>query len=109
MIKINFKEALGIILNEAEVSAIGNRDDTQLETLRACEVVKQFLKYLPNSFENDDTPNKQKLSQYTDFCGDAEKMVDFHSLNKDDFLKSYSYISEQEYNITRRKCRENNI
>ena len=57
---MNFKEALKIVLNEAEVSAIGNRDDTQLETLSACQVVKQFLKYLPNSFKNDDTPNKQK-------------------------------------------------
>ena len=103
---MNFKEALEIVLNEAEVSAMGNRDDTQLETLRACEVVKQFLKYLPDLFENDDTPNIQSFVEYSHFCDDKEKMADFDRLSKDEFLDSYSYIHEKEYNATRRKCKE---
>ena len=105
---MNFKEALGIVINEAEVSAIGNRDDTQLETLKACEVVKQFLKYLPSSFTNDPTPNKIKNTEYSDFCDDAEKMLDFVNLSKEEFLKSYSYIHELEYNATRSKMKESN-
>ena len=35
------------------------------------------------------------------FLGDAEKMNDFKILTKDEFLKSYSYISEIEYDQTR--------
>jgi len=38
--------------------------------------------------------------EYTDFCDDAEKMVDFHQLSKEEFLESYSYITEQEYVLT---------
>ena len=102
---MNFKEALVIVLNEAESSALGEKNN---ETLDACRVVNQFIKYLPNSFKSDDTPNKQKMSPYTDFCDDAEKMVDFSNLSKEDFLKSYSYITEEEYNLTRAKYREGN-
>ena len=39
----------------------------------------------------------------TDFCNDAEKMRDFHILSKQDFLSSYSYLTETEYNLTRMK------
>ena len=39
----------------------------------------------------------------TDFCDDAEKMRDFHTLSKEDFLFSYSYVTEEEYNLTRMK------
>tara|TARA_R100001463_G_scaffold84251_2_gene138800 strand:+ start:342 stop:500 length:159 start_codon:yes stop_codon:yes gene_type:complete len=38
--------------------------------------------------------------EYKDFCDDAEKMVDFHQLSKEEFLESYSYITEQEYLLT---------
>jgi hypothetical protein len=35
--------------------------------------------------------------EYTDFCDDAEKMVDFFQLSKEEFLKSYSYMTEEEW------------
>ncbi len=35
-----------------------------------------------------------------DFCNDKEKMVDFMQLSKEEFLQSYSYLSEQEYDDT---------
>ena len=38
-----------------------------------------------------------------DVCDDAEKMNDFHVLTKEEFLSSYSYLKEAEYNITRAK------
>ncbi len=38
--------------------------------------------------------------EYKDFCDDAEKMVDFYQLSKEEFLESYSYITEQEYILT---------
>ena len=38
-----------------------------------------------------------------DFYDDVEKMNDFHVLSKEDFLDSYSYLTEIEYNLTRMK------
>ena len=38
-----------------------------------------------------------KLKSFTD---DAEKMRDFKILTKEEFLNSYSYITEEEYNLT---------
>jgi|11_taG_2_1085331.scaffolds.fasta_scaffold111623_2 hypothetical protein len=40
--KMNLDKAISLVLNEAEVSALGNKDDSQLEVLEAVEVVKQF-------------------------------------------------------------------
>ena len=106
---MNFIEAINIVLNEAEVSALGERTDEHLRVLKACEVVSQFIKYLPEEFTNDKTPNMIKKTKYTDFCNDEEKMVDFKRLNKNDFLSSYSYITELEYNLTRKKYNKNEI
>ena len=38
-----------------------------------------------------------KLKSFTD---DTEKMRDFKILTKEEFLNSYSYITEEEYNLT---------
>ena len=35
------------------------------------------------------------------FYDDAEKMADFRILSKEEFLKSYSYLTEQEYDNTK--------
>lgn len=37
-----------------------------------------------------------------DFINDEEKMKDFYKLSKDEFLKSYSYLSEKDYDETRK-------
>ena len=37
---------------------------------------------------------------YEDFTSDKEKMRDFNKLTKVEFLKSYSYITEEEYHLT---------
>lgn len=36
----------------------------------------------------------------TPFIDDSEKMLDFLYLSKEDFLASYSYLTEEEYNAT---------
>ena len=97
---MNFADALYYVLRKAENMALGDNDK---RTLDACHVVKQFLQYLPNSFENDETPNIQKMGEYTDFLDDEAKMKDFETLTKEEFLDSYSYLSEEEYNMTRRR------
>lgn len=38
--------------------------------------------------------------KYKDFCDDAEKMFDFFQLSKEEFLRSYSYMTEEEYLLT---------
>lgn len=40
---------------------------------------------------------------YTDFTDDEEKMVDFFLLPKNEFLMSYSYLTEEEYDLTYNK------
>lgn len=37
-----------------------------------------------------------------DFIDDEEKMLDFHNLTKEEFLFTYSYLNEEEYNATLR-------
>tara|TARA_B100001093_G_scaffold347651_1_gene332289 strand:- start:22206 stop:22397 length:192 start_codon:yes stop_codon:yes gene_type:complete len=54
---MNFKEALGIVVNEAEVSALGERTDEHLRILKACEIVQEFLNHLEKNdilFTNDE-------------------------------------------------------
>mgnify|MGYP001632675387 CR=1 FL=1 len=36
------------------------------------------------------------------FIDDTEKMKDFQNLTKDEFLKEYSYLSEEEYDNTKK-------
>ena len=38
--------------------------------------------------------------KYTSFITDKEKMRDFKILTKQEFLKSYSYLTEAEYELT---------
>ena len=40
-------------------------------------------------------------SNNLNFYDDAEKMADFKKLSKEEFLKSYSYLTEQEYDNTK--------
>jgi hypothetical protein len=41
----------------------------------------------------------KQVRPYT-YIKDKEKMKDFLKLNKEDFLKSYSYLYEEEYDAT---------
>ena len=43
---------------------------------------------------------------YTDFTDDEEKMKDFFYLSKERFLESYSYLTEEEYNLTLKKVND---
>lgn len=43
---------------------------------------------------------------YYDFTDDHEKMRDFFALTKEEFLASYSYLDEQEYDLTAAKVKE---
>ena len=44
--------------------------------------------------------------KYTDITDDEEKMKDFHLLSKERFLESYSYLTEEEYDLTLKKVND---
>ena len=46
------------------------------------------------------------ILNYTDFTDDKEKMKDFFYLSKERFLESYSYLTEEEYNLTLKKVND---
>lgn len=43
-----------------------------------------------------------------DFLDDEEKMRDYFELTKDEFLKSYSYLTEENYDATTKALEKNN-
>lgn len=47
----------------------------------------------------------EKLGSKT-FKDDFDKIYDMFNLSKDEFLKSYSYISEKDYDLTRLEVAE---
>ena len=40
------------------------------------------------------------MPNYKSFIDDKEKMRDFYILSKQEFLQSYSYLTESEYDLT---------
>ena len=43
---------------------------------------------------------RRLMTNYKSFIDDKEKMRDFYILSKKEFLKSYSYLTELEYDLT---------
>jgi len=43
------------------------------------------------------------------FINDIDKMRDFFILTKQEFLDSYSYLNEEDYDATSEKVQENNL
>lgn len=50
------------------------------------------------------TLRRMKMTiEYGDFTNDLEKMADFYKLSKEEFLESYSYLTEEHYKATEDK------
>jgi hypothetical protein len=61
-----------------------------------CMDVKiELLKYFEPKYKEDDS-----IYANDNFVDDEEKMRDFYELTKDEFLASYSYLTEAEYDNT---------
>ena len=41
-----------------------------------------------------------EITSFDNFLSDPEKMIDFRELSKEEFLESYSYLTEEEYDNT---------
>ena len=50
-----------------------------------------------------------KNIKITSFVDDGEKMRDFFDLTKEEFLESYSYLTEEEYDATAEYVKEHNL
>lgn len=50
-----------------------------------------------------------KNTQITPFVDDGEKMRDFFDLTKEEFLDSYSYLAEEEYDATEEYVKKHNL
>ena len=64
-------------------------------------MTKLYLGYEHNDFftYGGDIPK----DQLTDFTDDCEKMIDFWKLSKKEFLETYEYLYEEEYDLTYQK------
>ena len=51
--------------------------------------------------------NKYKKNNSINFTTDWEKMRDFFKIKKKEFLESYSYMTEEEYEATRKIVNNN--
>lgn len=49
------------------------------------------------------------MKNYEPFINDEEKMYDFHILTKQEFLESYSYLTEEEYDLTVEEVRKQEV
>ena len=73
-------------------------NDFEKEHDRGYNLVPEEISYLTNiliQFENS--------NEVTHFLDDVEKMRDFKELTKEEFLASYSYLTEEEYDATVRE------
>lgn len=60
----------------------------------------EMLKDINNSMPKKMQIGCDKLMESLPFTDDEEKMVDFMNLTKEEFLESYSYLTETEYDAT---------
>tara|TARA_A200000159_G_C7078777_1_gene237568 strand:+ start:125 stop:304 length:180 start_codon:yes stop_codon:yes gene_type:complete len=49
---MNLEQAFNIVLNEAEISALGERTDHHLEVIKATEVLRSFYERYGNHFKH---------------------------------------------------------
>jgi len=99
---MNFRESMEFLLNKIESNESMIADS---KVKKSCNIVRGFLNHIPIGSFNTSEQIANSRKNLRDFCNDEEKMADFNVLSKDEFLNSYSYISETEYNLTRMKHR----
>jgi 2-polyprenyl-3-methyl-5-hydroxy-6-metoxy-1,4-benzoquinol methylase len=94
---MELRQAIDIVLNEAETSALGDGNN---EALEAVTLLHEFLEWVA-----DDVKAWDKFAEdgyvIQSFLDDKERMNDFQELSKDQFLNKYPFTSEEEYNLTR--------
>jgi hypothetical protein len=101
---MKLSEAIELVLNEAEASALGDCEENpnSKKVMEASDVVRDFYDNHGKHFRNFSINEFDcHHHNHADFIDDEEKMKDFNELSKEEFLSSYGYITEEEYNLTR--------
>tara|TARA_B100001989_G_scaffold158009_1_gene113163 strand:+ start:1760 stop:2071 length:312 start_codon:yes stop_codon:yes gene_type:complete len=99
---MKLRDAIDVVLNEAESSALGENNQ---EIMEAITLLHDFLEWVADDIKIwDEMTNDGFILQ--DFLNDANKMKDFELLDKQEFLKKHPFIKEKEYNLTRLKQKE---
>ena len=101
---MKLSEAIELVLNEAEISALGDCEENpnSKRVMEALDVVQDFYDNHGKHFQNFSINEFDcHHHNHADCVDDKDKMKDFDELSKEDFLSSYSYITEEEYNLTR--------
>lgn len=60
---MKLEEAMYIVINEAEVSALGDKSDEQMKVLGAVEVVQAFYDEHGHHFSNFSVDNEEEVCQ----------------------------------------------
>ena len=72
---------------------------------RVAEIAQELNTLTSLKKELDTTsPVRNKPEELTSFIDDEEKMRDFRELSKEEFLASYNYLTEEEYDMTEREA-----
>lgn len=99
---MKLRDAIDVVLNEAESSALGENNQ---EIMEAIALLHDFLEWVADDIKIwDEMTNDGFILQ--DFLNDANKMKDFELLDKQEFLKKHPFVKEKEYNLTRLKQKE---
>ncbi len=99
---MKLRDAIDVVLNEAESSALGENNQ---EIMEAITLLHDFLEWVADDIKIwDEMTNDGFILQ--DFLNDANKMKDFELLDKQEFLKKHPFVKEKEYNLTRLKQKE---
>lgn len=104
---MKLSEAIELVLDEAETSALGDlsENENSQDVMKALKIVRKFLNWEGQDIQLWEEEWNPEIS-HSDFCDDEEKMEDFNELTKNEFLSNYSYITEEEYNLTRIKQKD---
>ena len=99
---MKLRDAIDVVLNEAESSALG---ENNRETMEALTLLNDFLEWVADDIKIwDEMTNDGFILQH--FYNDADKMKDFELLSKEDFLSKHPFVKEKEYNLTRLEQKE---
>ena len=101
---MELRQAIDLVLNEAESSALGESNN---EVLEAVTLLHDFLDWVGDDVKMWDKYNSGGY-RIQSFLDNDDKMNDFDELSKEEFLNKYPFTSEDEYNTTRREQKEQN-
>jgi hypothetical protein len=94
---MQLRQAIDLVLNEAETSALGDGNN---EVLEAITLLHEFLEWVSEDVKIWDKYTSEGY-RIQSFLDDDDKMNDFDELSKEEFLHKYPFTTEDEYNITR--------